>query len=331
MLPDGYANVGFLYTTLQAFDASEETMNALTQVADTPMMWINRAFMLEQKAMADLKDDSSKSSQRVRQAADAYRAALQVLKQPDAMIGLAVTNRVISDGKEMKDTLSNSLDYGIKRKESLVLMTEFLEASPHFREAASMLCGVMSLEQATMHKRFGWSDEILERGQIMAKTALAQKKQILSSLDIESVEKCLTNVSDSLGKEKSGSSLSLDSFIQKKILIEPSRPDLWLALAKELVACLDQSSPFYKIDSAFQAAKRALDMLSETLTYPHRIDGQIASFVSSEMVSESLGLVHCLEDLKETDTVAVDASFDLQRSLMMCPNNILSREALGLA
>ena len=330
MLPDGYANVGFLYTNLQAFHASEETMNALTQVADTPMMWINRAFILERKAMAGLKDDSSKSSQRVRQAADAYRAALQVLKQPDAVIGLAVTNRVIADGKEMKDALSNSLDYGMKRKESLVLMTEFLEASPHFREAASILCGVNFLEQATMHKRFEWSDEILERGQIMAKRALAQNKQIPSSLDIESIEKCLTDFSNNLGKDKLGSSLSLDSSIQKKIMIDPSRPDLWLTLAKQLVARLDQSSPTYKIDSAFQAAKRALDMLSETLTCPHSIDGQIASFVSSEMVSESLGLVHCLKDFKETGKTVAD-SFDLQRSLMMCPNSLLTREALGLA
>ena len=34
MLPEGYSNVGFLYTSLSAFDSSEETMNALTQVAE---------------------------------------------------------------------------------------------------------------------------------------------------------------------------------------------------------------------------------------------------------------------------------------------------------
>ena len=93
--PDAYANIGFLYTSKSAFTPSKSVMNALTQVADTPMMWMNRAFILERDAAKSLTSDQGKAAATISQASDAYRAAMQVMKHPESQLGLAMTSRVI--------------------------------------------------------------------------------------------------------------------------------------------------------------------------------------------------------------------------------------------
>ena len=328
MLPEGYSNAGFLYTSLSAFDSSEEMMNALTQVADTPMMWINRAFMLEHQAMADI-EDTTKATHQIFQAADAYRAALQVMKQPDAMIGLAVTNRVTMGRGEMKASMSHDTLFGASRRESLALTSEFIEASSRFRKTASTVRGVMSLEQAMVLQKFEWSDEIFELGKQMLAKGIGDESNKLS-LDIGSIQNCLDSISGKATKNQIDSSIFSNVETQKQILINPNRPELWLDLTKELVSCLDDSSSEYKIDSALQAAKRALNMMSQTLYFPHRSDGHNKSIIRAEMISDSLSLVKCLQELGKEEETTQDHSYDLQRSMMMCPNNALAREAFGL-
>lgn len=328
MLPDGYANIGFLYTELEAYTASEETMNALTQVADTPMMWINRAFMLERKAALDVGGKLSTGvSRKISQAADAYRAALQIMKQPDAMIGLAVTGRVVSDGETRK---SRSIAHTANRKDSSALMKEFLAASSHFQKEALLLSGVFDLEQAAETDRLDWGSEALKRGQKTVKGILSDK-DLSISLDTNTIEACLVDV-EQISTTEENETLDSQEAIQRQILREPNRSDLWLLLAKQFVSTLEKSSPPHVVEAAFRAANRACSMLTQTLASPHRIDGRVALSVRSDMVSESLALIYHLKSFQPDKEESLGSpTYDLQRSLIMCPSNPLAREALNSA
>lgn len=94
--PDSYANLGFLYIESRAFSASAETCDKLIQVADTPMSWINQALQLEKKA---LERDSRFAADESGQISDAYRAALQIQKEPFALVGLAASFRLAAAAK----------------------------------------------------------------------------------------------------------------------------------------------------------------------------------------------------------------------------------------
>jgi hypothetical protein len=92
------------------------------------------------------------------------------------------------------------------------------------------------------------------------------------------------------------------------------------------------------VESAIAAANRAARMLTEELVYPRRVNGEVASSVKAETVSEALSLVHWLqgsqdkkgEEGETKEETSEISAYDLQRSIMMCPNNPLAREALKL-
>jgi hypothetical protein len=332
MFSDAYANVGFLYTSQQAFRPSESVMNALTQVADTPMMWMNRAYMLERGAATHLEHDNSQAERDIAQAADAYRAALQVMKHPDAQLGLAMTGRMITADDAGKDEKSRSIVYRSRRKDSSALMKEFLGASYRVKEAASLFSGVMEMEQANEASAPSWSEELFERGQQTTKTALVEEG-LKAFLDAEVVAECFEKDDSAPKKEEVSLLFPTEVSLQRQILHEPGRADLWLSLAKTLIGSLDQSSPPHAVESAMAAADRASTMLAEELIQPHRVNGISASFVKSEMLSEGLSLVHWLRNFKnkKEEESSDKSAYELQRSLMMCPNNPFAREALQLS
>jgi tetratricopeptide (TPR) repeat protein len=335
MFPDAYANVGFLYTSQQAFGASESVMSALTQVADTPMMWINRAFMLERGAAAHLGQDPAKAERNISQAADAYRAALQVMKLPDAQLGLSMTGRIITAADDAtKYEKSRSISHVAKRKDSSALLKEFLGASHRLKDAASVFGGIMALEQVADADGVTWSDELFSQGQELTKKALLAEG-LDGFLDVEAVKTALEKHEDEGIQEEKKLDFPMEVSLQRQILHEPDRPDLWLSLAKSLISSSNASNA---VESAIAAANRAARMLTEELVYPRRVNGEVASSVKAETVSEALSLVHWLQgsqdkkgEVGETKVETSQTSaYDLQRSIMMCPNNPLAREALKL-
>ena len=87
--PDSYANLGFLYLENNAFASGAEMCDILTQVSDTPMTWVNRAYQLEKQAF----EQGEMHLNSFEQIAAAYRAALQVHKHPFTLLGLAASLR----------------------------------------------------------------------------------------------------------------------------------------------------------------------------------------------------------------------------------------------
>ncbi len=97
-IADGWSSLGLIYADLNAASPASETLDALTQVADSPFMWIGRALLLEHDEAENVQEQESNLSR----ASDAYRAALQVANHPEALLGLSVTARRLGLSKIME-------------------------------------------------------------------------------------------------------------------------------------------------------------------------------------------------------------------------------------
>lgn len=329
MFPDAYANMGFLYTSRQAFHASEGVMNALTQVADTPMMWINRAFMLERNAKS-MHENESTAVLNLEKAADAYRAAMQVMTQPESQLGLAVTCRVDSN-------VGAGFAHQQLRKDMLSYIREYNERFVESESGGtvSFLEGVMRLEQvAVVCKSTSWTNDAMEIGE-----SLILKETC--ALNLEAVKK--TSFEDGDGDRKQYSEASTFPFnvsLQRQIVHEPYRPELWLQHAKELLSC---SAAFAAVDSAGVAAMRAAAMMTDQLVHPPRCHELVDPSTFARNLSDALTLVFWLRphvlsndkgELEESTnyikTTDERASFALDRALMIDPTNTIAREALQM-
>ena len=312
MSPDAYANMGFLYTSKMAFNASRSTMEALTQVADSPMMWMNCAFMLESEAAKSLEESKSGIQEEdVGKAADAYRASLQVMRHPEALLGLSLTCRVRNHHSILHDATN--------RMDSASLLKEYMGVSASKIRQVSAIQGVMCIENS-FHGPINaaWRGAIAEVGKAAIERAL-EKEGGVSSLNAGCLQKVKGAPPKGTDKNKNVSSTAASpSSLQKQILIEPHRADLWLALAKENVRVGDP-------EVASEAASRAAFMLSQELT--NELGGTV---VDSRMISEALALDVWLKEIKEPkrDILSESSSFELQKALMMNPGNVVARKAL---
>jgi tetratricopeptide (TPR) repeat protein len=320
MSSDAYANMGFLYTSKMAFNASRSTMEALTQVADSPMMWMNCAFMLEREVAKSLKESKSGIQEEdIGRAADAYRASLQVMRHPEALLGLSLTCRVgKSKGNITPEQSQSILGDATNRKDSTSLLKEYMGVSASKIRQVSAIQGVMHIENS-FHRTINasWQRTIAEEGKMAIERALGNEGSV-ASLNVGFLQK-VKNASPK-GKDKKQtfpSTLASPSNLQKQILIEPHRADLWLALAKENVRVDDPTL-------ASVAASRAAFMLSQELTNEFG-----RSVVDSRMISDTLALNVWLKEIIEPkiDCMSESSCFDLQKALMMNPGNVVACRA----
>ena len=312
---DAYANVGFLYTSKLALNASKSTMEALTQVADTPMMWMNCAFILEREAEKYLDKDSRKRTEDfISQAADAYRASLQVSRHPEAQLGLSLTGRV-QHPKEGKNDFLFSLSFDQSRKDSFSYMNEYIGASFSKSGAASVFQGVMSIEMGESIPSYqNWKYDNHVKRKEMAKTINAWEND-------SSIQKLKTSTESLLrgeNKKQLNSSLSAkEDKLQRQIWFEPDRGDLWLSLAKLFI---EKDS----VGSARIAASRATNILLQDLVASSQKNGTDMSFIDAKIISEATSLQCWLNAMEATSAT----KYDLQRALIMDPTNPIARHII---
>ena len=309
---DAYANVGFLYTSGLALTASKSTMEALTQVADTPMMWMNCAFILEREAEKHLQREQGKETEEcISQAADAYRASLQVNRHPEAQFGLSLTGRM-KYSEEHKSDISLSRSFERSRKDCFSYMNEYIGASLQNGGSAPVFQGVMSIEMGeNVPSDRSWRQDINTRGKKAAKS--------LNASETDSLVRGLKTSTDSLlageGKEQPETLPSpKEETIQRQLWFDPDRGDLWLSLAKTFV---EKDS----VESAKTASARAADILSQSLVAPSQ---KSPSFVDAKMISEATSLKCWLNGLESTSS----SNYDMQRALMMDPTNLVARQSI---
>lgn len=291
-------------------------MHVLTQVADSPLMWINRAFILEQKS----RDCSGATAiaddlKMVFEASDAYRAALQVTKQPDALIGLAVTGMLSRNGR--------SGVHGKHKKNSLALLNESLVMSSYLRTEAELLAGLVGMEQASVVKDAEWSSVEIETGRKIAKVALSNAS-VIKWMNAESMDNCLQKPKvTKLESERDNP----DVFgTQAKIIWNPDDPIQWIVLAKQAARKVDSTSPRNVVEEALRMAQKASDMLTMSLSL---LFDKLSNPLEANMMSEALSLVCSLQSIRDDQMESKSSlGFDLQHAMMMCPDSKLARVLL---
>lgn len=261
------------------------------------------------------------------------------MKHPSAMLGLSLTCRVQPNAL-MRKASSEEL-----RKESFGQMCQYLGVSMKTNQEAVLLHGVMEIEK-TLKTEKDWSNALGERGRATI-DEIVTYGGLDGQLEIDLIYDCTKKGSilptNSESKTDTGGALQPMSYsLQRQIVHDPTNAKLWLSLAKELIAN-DDGHYWSSQSSARIAAKRASNMLEKQLIDPRPNEVVGSQSVDASLISEAISLSFWLEssgdneksngkgnsDVDEgpSETVSI---FDLQRSLLMCPNNRVAREAIKL-
>lgn len=333
LFADAYSNLAFLYTSHNAFSASTSILDGLTQVADTPMMWVNRALILERTISLDDNLASQKdAAEKIAQASDAYRAAIQVMKHPVAMFGLSLSCRVSSGGETA-------------RVESRCYMAEFISSKGSVDMACQVMSGLTVIEGRLYPKGMDtlpatgrpnpWDDEVKS----LKKALTAMKgSSVTSSLNATLIQKSLdvlvaAGTQNQADQDSTSSTTKPELSLVRKIVHQPDRGDLWLDLAKHLSRQRLDAPAALRV--AQEAAARAEQLLTQQLVQsrnrrlPASKSTSSSEVVASKSVSDALALSYWLSTQGSWHVQNVQpTSYDLQRALMMCPNSALARAAL---
>lgn len=288
LAPATYANLGFLYTKEHRLDPSSHVSNLLSEVADTPMMWINRAAILE--------IDGAKES--VQQACDAYTAALQVARLPTALAGFAMTCRQ-----------NPTIPYPIRQ--SVLYGTEYLGGTG---KTDALVASLHSTQQLELSGKLPNPKEDILVKIVEAAPCFDHNG---TQLDVEAFQRVADNIQDAVSPSPTKSQSAYP--LQRQVVNEPSNGSLWLQLSKQLAT---QST----INPSLVAAKRASTLLSAQLLIPKTTSGCIDAGELAESFALAYCL-ETIQDSK-TDENPTATCVDLQRALFLDPGNRIARQVL---
>lgn len=305
---EAWVNLSLIYGEENKLRASEETIDALTQVADTPLMWIARGLLLEKTA-----HQGENVEEKLHSASDAYRACLQTSRDPSALLGLALTCRRLGLSDESKSDDYKLTAEEVASKESHANLSMFLDSSGPNDWTAQFLHGVMEIEGGNEGTELG--------------TDLAAK--VINSLQTSTVTTGNHKHTDRERKQ------TIDA-AQQDVMMNPDNGESWLSLAKCLILSLSEvEKPTKKsrelvvdvIGRAKQILKAAVN--EPTTLYPTSVSS-IAhkSMVLRSIKATQLSDVHALSSwVPDQDEIA--SSHDLQRALLLDPENCFARAQLN--
>jgi len=309
-LADSWSNIGLLYADHDT-DKCSEVLDYLTQVDDTPLMWIGRGFLLEKSARAwtGVSDQDLSKEACLTKASDAYRAALQIMQHPAALLGLSLTCRRTDPRlKEENEVVYAELADKSSKLESRLSMDIHQSLTGNDNIGASLVSGMSQLEegldrlnirdgiesakllidnssQSLKHAMDAKTDEASgsERNEgesqstkcevdLSVSTLLKnEKKEEFSNDMIKSAINQATASSSELVNNKC-SCIGLDE-ARNNVFINPDSGEAWLILANKLAQ--ESKTDASILSSAKVAAQRAFDLLNErvvnaTLLNPRR-------------------------------------------------------------
>ena len=274
LAPDPYANLSFLYTGHRRYNESARVSDALTEVADTPMMWINRALILEHAVAS--KPGGPHSRHDIMQAADAYRAALQVVKHPSAMVGLALTCRMTTD--EYKSADDNAMV-----TESHSYVSEYLGMVGDYDLPTVLMDGVLRMEAGVINQT-NESEQLIDEGRQRVLDGLGRLEGKYIEGDLNTllnldVFRQVVAVNDSdrrpVADDTDDSDVESGWSLHRRVVHQPNRGDLWMQLAKQLAR---NASTCAYLEPAVLAARRAssilMQQLTKTIAMPSKSEGK---------------------------------------------------------
>jgi hypothetical protein len=275
------------------------------------------------------------------QAADAYRAALQVAPLPAAKYGLALTCR-------RRRRASPAVDRMLV-DESHCLLGEYRDATGHLDVASRAFGGVATIEGS-----------VVESSHMSSNRMEAGRRQVLSALErLDDTEddrdgdldreilQAVVGVQPDLSSGDETERAPLDeppaaaNELQRQLYLDPTRGDLWLALAKALVRGSPEELENADAAASFSMVRAAADRACYILDAHARDPASRrdkCQVVSARLLSEALALRFWLDALVAPDTAEEEeeeassalSTVDVQRALMLCPDNAMAREALAL-
>lgn len=304
---DAHGNLSFLYTMRGACVPSDEVSEVLTQLADTPVVWINRALLLERRTQGKETHESS-----IHQAADAYRAALQVEKDNTAMYGLAVTCRELREQGAVVEGGN--------------LVETYLGGEKAGDLSATTLKGLFMAELGAVHGDIHGSDQIRDALELLQASCNELNSCITEAPAFNSnlVEKIIKSATESPALSEEVTAATSNSYtVSRQIVHNPDRGDLWLSLAKEMVLTGAPS------EAVKCSVDKALHILTLQLEKPDASRSGERTQIATDDLSDALAM-HYWVYSTQTDDPAVEARPDtsLQKSLLLCPDNTLARKAL---
>jgi len=370
---DAWANMSLLYFDRDQAAKSEETVDSLTQVADSAIMWIARGLLIEKQS----QKSSENTDTIISRAADAYRASLQISHHQGGLLGLSLTSRRLGVNNSGINNEYEREAEKVGSKESYANLEMFLHSGAKRNLGALALYGIMTFEKGlSLHDQenccqdhakqlLAYGKEMLaetqtkidklplprplpiEEGQsTVIRNSSLELKKTFKSFGMKDMKGSLETCSDAVEKifhsdqcdrgTDSSESRTINN-ARRDVIIDPGNALLWLAFSKALLSALTPDSS----KASYQAVRAAINktkeiMVSNTTEAPllhppskgfvnvHRSIS--AAPISSEKLSEAFALSHWVQDI--TVDEKKEDSFDLQRSLMLDPMNLMARHGL---
>ncbi|KAL7443850.1 hypothetical protein ACHAXM_009001 [Skeletonema potamos] len=296
------SSIALLYADYDKTDKSAEVLDALTQLEDTPLMWIGRGLLLEKTSRTWYDSPASREGCLTR-ASDAYRASLQIMQHPAALLGLSLTcRRADADVQMSNDQVYSSLADRSSKMEGRISMTLHQSYTGGGNIGASVIDGLFRIEEGLEVLNSSEAYRIIKEGIEGIEQAISRSSSKLISQDIgSSVTKCeidlpspalpspaslrmkdfgelpihsidvsLNQASTEFARNTSAALIedSLDK-ARNAVVLNPDSGDSWLRLAKELTQAAsfsnDDAATSATLSSAKIAANKALDLLSDQL------------------------------------------------------------------
>ena len=290
------SSIALLYADYDKTDKSAETLDALTQLEDTPLMWIGRGLLLEKTSRAWHDSPASREGCLTR-ASDAYRASLQIMQHPAALLGLSLTcRRADADVQTSNDLVYSSLVDRSSKIESRISMTLHQSSTGGGNIGASMIDGLFRIEEGFEALYSSEASRIIKEGvegierarsrspsqtshdigssvikcEIDLPPAAALQKKDNGEFPNYGIDKTLNQASTDFARDTSAAlhEVSLDK-ARNAVVLNPDSGESWLRLAKTLAQAAassnDDTATSETLSSAKAAADKALDLLRDQL------------------------------------------------------------------
>lgn len=301
---DAWANLGFSYAERSKFIECEAAINVLTQVADTPLMWILRGIVLEKTAT-----DTSDAVEKFQNASDAYRACLQTSQNQSALLGLASTCRRCGIDAQSTDNIFKNAVKHITSRESYSSLSLFLSASDKEDALPHFLYKIMEIESG--------KDDI--------------ECSVFNDL-VEYVENFNQSCSTNYLADEKEQTLNL---AQSYVHMNPDDGEGWLRLAKRMVMEFTQlkSPSEHQRNLMIDTVRRANLILKGAVVEPVTVASSSIGNVQKSVVvravkATELSDAEVLSSWVQDHVSERESSKCLQRALLLDPENRIARVKL---
>jgi len=263
---------------------------------DTPLMWIGRGLLLEKTSRAWHDSPASREGCLTR-ASDAYRASLQIMQHPAALLGLSLTcRRADADVQTSNDQLYSSLADHSSKIESRISMTLHQSSTRGGNIGASMIDGLFRIEEGLESLHSSEASRIIKEGverieqarsrsiskisndssssvtncEIDLPSAASLQKKDIGEFPNDSIEQSLNEASQDFALDTPTAlhEGSLDE-ARNAVVLNPDSGESWLLLAKELTQAAsslnDAAAMSETLSSAKAAADKSLGLLQDQL------------------------------------------------------------------